>query len=262
MPIRILFIGDIVGKPGRRTFKALIEEVKSSVGADFVIVNVENSADGFGITKKIYDELSPYVDVMSGGNHSWDKDEVLKEIDNMDKLLRPINLSVFAPGRGFIIKNINGVSIMVVNAIGRVFMEPCDNPFLILDEVAERYANIKIKIVDFHAEATSEKEALGWHLDGKFSAILGTHTHVQTADERVLPKGTAYITDVGMTGCHDGVLGFGYKEAVDRFLTGIKKRLKVCKTNLRLNGCVVEVDEESGRALSIKRINLPYESKT
>ncbi len=257
MPIRMLFVGDIVGKPGRKTFKGLIDSIKRKYEVDFVVANVENAADGFGITKKIYNELEPYVDVMTTGNHTWDKDEIINEFMNLNKLVRPINLSPLAPGRGFVVLRVNGIDMLVVNVIGRIFMNPAENPFFALDELFSLYPTIRVRIVDFHAEATSEKQALGWYLDGRVSAILGTHTHVQTADERILPNGTAYISDVGMTGCHDGVLGFGYSEALERFLKGIPKRLKVCKGNLKLDACVVDIDPNNGKALNITRISEP-----
>lgn len=257
-PIRVLFVGDIVGKPGRRIFKELVNVLSERYDVDLTIANVENAADGFGITKKIYNELDPYVDIMTGGNHTWDKEEIIDDILNLSKLLRPINLSPLAPGRGFAVLNVNGVDVLVANAIGRIFMNPSDNPFFALEELLSIFPSVKVKIVDFHAEATSEKQAFGWYFDGQVSAILGSHTHVQTADERILPEGTAYISDVGMTGCHDGVLGFGYQEALDRFLKSIPKRLKACKTNLRLDACVVEIDPKSGKAEDIIRISEPY----
>jgi len=255
MPIRMLFVGDIVGKPGRKIFKGLVDSIKRKYNVDFVVTNVENAAEGFGITKKIYNELEPYADVMTTGNHTWDKDEIVNEFMNLNKLIRPINLSPLAPGRGFTVLNVNGVNVLVVNAIGRIFMNPSENPFFALDELFSLYPTIKVRIVDFHAEATSEKQALGWYLDGRVSAVLGTHTHVQTADERILPNGTAYISDVGMTGCHDGVLGFGYGEALERFLKGIPKRLKVCKSNLKLDACIVDIDPKSGRSINITRLS-------
>ncbi|WP_026939482.1 TIGR00282 family metallophosphoesterase [Hippea alviniae] len=255
--MRILFVGDIVGKPGRNTFKSLIDELKREYEPDVVIANVENAADGFGITKKIYDDLSKYVDVLTTGNHVWDKEEIFSWIDDAEKILRPVNMPSEAPGCGFRLLNVKGVDVMVINAIGRIFMNPVDSPFAVLGELIDRYKDVKIKFVDFHAEATSEKQAIGWFLDGKVSAIVGTHTHVQTADERILPKGTAYISDTGMTGCHDGVLGFGYEEALERFIKAIPKRLKVCKTNLKLDGVVIDIDE-NGRASGIKRISKSF----
>ncbi len=258
MQISMLFIGDIVGKYGRKAFKALIEQTKASVGADFVVVNGENAADGFGITPKIYREIEKYADVITMGNHTWDRDDILPEIDNMVKLIRPINFCCNVPGVGFKVVDIKGAKVLVANAIGRIFMNPSENPFFRLKMLAEEFNDIKIKIVDFHAEATSEKEALGWYLDGVYSAVIGTHTHVQTADERILPKGCAYISDAGMTGCHDGVLGFSYEEPVERFLTGLNNRLKVCKTNLKMQGVVVRFDVQTGKATEIFRVSVDF----
>ncbi len=258
MPIRLLFVGDIVGKSGRRTFKELVSNLTRKFETDLVVVNVENAADGFGITKKIYNELEPFLDLMTTGNHVWDKDEIVEEVSHLNKLIRPANLSPLAPGRGFSVLNVKGVDILITNIIGRIFMNPAESPFFVLEELLSIFPDIKIRIVDFHAEATSEKQAFGWYFDGKVSAILGTHTHVQTADERILPNGTAYISDVGMTGCHDGVLGFSFNEPLERFLKGVPKRLKVCKSNLKLDGCIVDIDPDSGRALKIIRISEPF----
>ena len=258
MQIRILFVGDIVGKPGRNTFKSLIDDLKREYEPDVVIANAENAADGFGITKKIYDDLSKYADVLTMGNHVWDKEEIFSWIDDVDKIIRPVNLPVGSAGCGFKILTVKGMDVMVINAIGRVFMNPVDSPFSVLDELIDRYSNVSIKFIDFHAEATSEKQAIGWFLDGKVSAIVGTHTHVQTADERILPKGTAYISDAGMTGCHDGILGFKYEEALERFIKAVPKRLKVCKTNLKLDGVIIDIDD-SGKALKIQRISKSFE---
>ncbi len=255
--VNILFIGDVVGRYGRRILRNEIDSIKREFDIDFTVINAENAADGFGINKKVYDDIEKCGDVLTLGNHTWDKKEFLKDVDSMPKIIRPINFSKKAPGLGYRIVPINGFEIAVINAIGRVFMMPVDNPFYEVEELLEDEIpdDIKIKIVDFHAEATSEKQAFGWYFDGRVSAVLGTHTHVQTADERVLPNGTAYITDVGMTGCHDGVLGFNKDEALSRFLTYIPKRLKVCKSNLRINGCIITVNSKSGKALNIQRIN-------
>ncbi len=254
--LNILFIGDIVGRYGRRAVKARIDSIKSKYNIDFTIINAENAADGFGINKKVYKELEPYADAITLGNHTWDKSDVISEIESMTKVIRPINYSVKSPGAGFRVFGINGIEIAVINAVGRIFMVPVDNPFYAVDDLlnSKELSNVEVKIVDFHAEATSEKQAFGWYFDGRVSAIVGTHTHVQTADERILPKGSAYITDIGMTGCHDGVLGFEKNLALERFLTYIPQRLKVCKKNIQINGCLIEVDEKTGEALSIKRI--------
>ncbi len=254
--LNILFIGDVVGRYGRRAVKSHIDSIKSEYDIDFTIINAENAADGFGINKKVYVELEPCADALTLGNHTWDKSEILSDIESMNKLIRPINYSDKSPGVGFRVFGLNGVEIAVINAVGRIFMIPVDNPFYAVEDLlnSQELKNVEIKIVDFHAEATSEKQAFGWYFDNKVSAVIGTHTHVQTADERILPGGCAYITDVGMTGCHDGVLGFEKQQALERFLTYIPQRLKVCKKNIQINGCVIEVDSKTGKALSIKRI--------
>ncbi len=255
--VRVLFIGDIVGRWGRRAFKQEVDALKREYGIDFTIVNVENAAEGFGITKKVYDELQGFAEAFTLGNHTWDKSDLIKEIDNAGKLIRPVNYSSKLPGVGWRVFRLNGIEIAVINAIGRIFMTPVDNPFCVVDELLTTQAleEAEIKIVDFHAEATSEKQAFAWFMDGRVSAVVGTHTHVQTADERILPGGTAYITDVGMTGCHDGVLGFEKKEAIEKFVYYYPHRLKVCKTNIQINGCIIEIDSSTGKAVSIERIN-------
>ncbi len=254
--INILFIGDVVGRYGRRAVKSHIDSIKSEFNIDFTIINAENAADGFGINKKVYNELEPCADAITLGNHTWDKSEILKDIEAMTKVIRPINYSDKSPGVGYRVFKINGIEIAVINAVGRIFMMPVDNPFYAVDDLlnSNKIRDVEIKIVDFHAEATSEKQAFGWYFDGKLSAIIGTHTHIQTSDERILPQGSAYITDVGMTGCHDGVLGFEKRQALERFLTYIPQRLKVCKENIQIKGCVMEIDTKSGKALSIKRV--------
>ncbi len=259
--IRVLFVGDIVGRWARHAIKAHIDSLKSEFNVDFTIMNVENAAEGFGITKKVYDELEPYAEAFTLGNHTWDKADLIKHINETTKLIRPVNFSQNAPGVGWRIFKLNGIEITVINAIGRIFMVPVDNPFCVVDELLElkEVKNTEIKIIDFHAEATSEKQAFGWHMDGKVSAVIGTHTHVQTADERILPGGCAYITDVGMTGCQDGVLGFEKKEAIERLVNYIPHRLKVCKSNIQINACLIEIDSSTGKALSIQRISRTVE---
>ncbi len=255
--IRVLFVGDIVGRWGRKAVKTHIDAIKNRFDIDFTIMNVENAAEGFGITMKVYEELEGFAEALTLGNHTWDKSDIIKHMQEASKLIRPVNFSQRAPGCGWRIFRLNGIEIAVINAIGRIFMTPVDNPFSTVDEVLElaQVKQAEVKIVDFHAEATSEKQAFGWYMDGRVSAVVGTHTHVQTVDERILPGGTAYITDAGMTGCHDGVLGFQKEEAIERFVNYIPHRLKVCKTNIRINGCVIEIDASSGKAVSIERIN-------
>src|SRR3954463_1644760 len=218
--MRILFIGDIVGRPGRQLVKTGLQPLISRHDIDLVIANAENSAAGFGITREIGDELLDLgVDVMTSGNHIWDKREALDYIGAEPRLLRPANSPPGAPGNGsYVARSRDGVSVGVVNVMGRVFMLGIDDPFaIVLREVEAVKQRARIVFVDFHAEATSEKIAMGWHLDGKVTAMVGTHTHVQTADERVLPKGTAYLTDVGMTGPHDSIIGVEIEPALNRF---------------------------------------------
>jgi metallophosphoesterase (TIGR00282 family) len=256
---RLLFIGDIVGKPGRELVRRGLGALVAHHRADFVIANGENAAAGFGITPDLADELFSYgIHVLTGGNHSWDKKEILPYIADHPRLLRPANFPAGAPGRGRVIATAaNGVPIGVVNVMGRVFMTALDDPFhVVLDEIDAVRAEAPIVFVDFHAEATSEKVAMGWHLDGRATVVVGTHTHVATADERVLPLGTAYITDVGMTGPHDSVIGVDRRAILQRFLTGLPQRFETASENPRLNGVVVEADETTGRALSIVRLSV------
>jgi metallophosphoesterase (TIGR00282 family) len=257
--IRLLFIGDIVGRPGRELVRRGLVSLVTHHDVDLVIANVENAAAGFGVTPEIADELLQCgVDVMTGGNHSWDKKEILPYFDEQPRLLRPANFPTGAPGRGvYVARARGGRPVAVINGMGRVFMTPIDDPFRVLDaEIEAVRQEARVIFVDFHAEATSEKVAMGWHLDGRVTAVVGTHTHVQTADERVLPGGTAYITDVGMTGPHDSVIGVERSAILARFLTGRPQRFETATENPRLNGVVVTADESTGRALSIDRISV------
>jgi len=255
----LLFIGDIVGRPGRELVRRAVPALVNRHGIDLVIANVENSAAGFGVTPDIADDFMSWgVHVMTGGNHTWDKKEILPYFAEQPCLLRPANMPAGTPGRGtFVARATNGVPVAVINAMGRVFMTAIDDPFrVIVDEMTAVKDRAKIVFVDFHAEATSEKVAMGWHLDGRATAVVGTHTHVQTADERVLPQGTAYITDVGMTGPHDSVIGVERNAIIQRFLTGLPQRFETATENPRLNGVLVKADEQTGRAHSIERLNL------
>jgi metallophosphoesterase (TIGR00282 family) len=257
--MHLLFIGDIVGKPGRDLVRRAVPALVRAYDVDLVVANVENAAGGFGITRETGDEIASHgVDVMTSGNHIWDKKEALTYIGSEPRLLRPINYAAGAPGRGLVIvTTAAAVRVAVINAMGRVHMPLVDDPFAALTRaVAEARRETPVVLVDFHAEATSEKTALGWHLDGQVTAIVGTHTHVQTADERVLPGGTAYITDVGMTGPHDSVIGVETDAALSRFLTGLPSRFETATANPRLNAVVVEADERTGRARRITRLNL------
>ena len=257
--MKILFIGDIFAKPGREIARRAIPALVDRHAIDFVIANVENAAAGFGITGDLADALLGYgVDVMTSGNHIWDKKEVLDYIPRQPKLLRPANFPAAVPGRGaYLGRTRTGEPVGVVNVMGRVFMTPLDDPFATAArEIEALRARTKIVIVDFHAEATSEKVAMGWHLDGRATAVLGTHTHVQTADDRVLPKGTAYMTDVGMTGPHDSIIGVVVEPALTRFLTGMPAKFEAAAGVARLNAVIITADAATGRATHIERLNL------
>ncbi len=256
--MNILFVGDIVGKPGRelvrKGLRALIEEHE----VDLVIANAENSANGFGITKEIGDTLLEWgVDVMTSGNHIWDKKEAIEYIATEPRLLRPANYPAGVPGRGsYVAQTGDGRAIGVINVMGRVFMLNIDDPFAVVQrEIDAIRHRTRLIIVDFHAEATSEKIAMGWHLDGKVTAVFGTHTHVQTADERILPNGTAYLTDAGMTGPHDGIIGMEREPSLGRFLNAMPSRFEPATGNPRLNGVVVSADDRTGRASAVRRIS-------
>jgi 2',3'-cyclic-nucleotide 2'-phosphodiesterase len=256
--VNILFIGDIVGRPGRDLVRQGLAALVEHHAIDLVVANVENAAAGFGITREIGEQLlDAGIDVMTSGNHIWDKREALDYIGIEPRLLRPANYPAGAPGNGrYLARSRGDISVGVVNVMGRVFMLNIDDPFaVVLREIEALAARTRIVFVDFHAEATSEKLAMGWHLDGKVTAVVGTHTHVQTADERILPKGTAYLTDVGMTGPHDSIIGVEIEPALGRFLTGLPSKFETATANPRLNAVVVEADEETGRALDIERLS-------
>ncbi len=253
---RILFIGDIMGRTGRRAARAGLTALRAEGAFDLVVANAENAAGGFGITEKITRELFTLgVDVLTGGNHSFDKKEALPLLATEARLLRPDNLPPGVPGSGVWIGQArDGARVGVVNLMGRVFMQGTDDPFRAADQVLEDLADrTDLVLFDFHAEATSEKIAFGWHLDGRAAAVLGTHTHVQTADARVLPGGTAYITDVGMTGPHDSVIGVRREDAMTRFLLGLPARFQVATGDPVFSAVSLELDAGTGRALSITR---------
>src|SRR5258708_18463207 len=247
--IRLLFIGDIVGKPGREMVRRGLAGIVDFHRIDLVIANAENAAAGFGITREIGDQLLDWgVDVMTSGNHIWDKKEALDYMGPERRLLRPANYPAGAPGKGtYLARTDDGRTVGVVNVMGRVFMLNIDDPFQVaLREIEALKLRTRIVFVDFHAEATSEKIAMGWHLDGKATAVVGTDTHVQTADERILPKGTAYLTDVGMTGPHDSVIGVEIQPALGRFLNALPARFETATDNPRLNALTVEAEDETG----------------
>ncbi len=256
--MRILFIGDIVGRPGRELIRKGLRGLVEHYSVDFVIANAENSAAGFGITKDIGDTILEWgVDVMTSGNHVWDKREAIDYIASEPRLLRPANYPAGVPGRGsYVAQSGDGRAVGVINAMGRVFMLNIDDPFaVVLREIEAIRHRTRVIIVDFHAEATSEKIAMGWHLDGKVTLVVGTHTHVQTADEQILPKGTAYLTDAGMTGPHDSIIGMEKEPSLARFLTAMPSKFEPATGNPRLNGVMVDADEKTGRAAGITRIS-------
>jgi metallophosphoesterase (TIGR00282 family) len=262
--MRILFIGDIVGKPGRRAVHEMLPELISGYRIDFVIANGENAAAGFGITREIVEDLfEGRIDVLTMGNHVWDKKEILDFIADYESLLRPANYPASVPGRGSVVMpSLRGYHVGVVNLMGRVFMHPLECPFRTAEREIEKIRKrTKIILVDMHAEATSEKIALGWFLDGKVTAVVGTHTHVQTADERILPGGTAYITDVGMTGPFDSVIGTRKEIVLERFLKQIPNKFDVAKGDVRLQAVVIEVDEKSGTALGVERLSVSLDQQ-
>jgi metallophosphoesterase (TIGR00282 family) len=255
--MRILFIGDIFGRSGRELVRVGLPRLVERFEIDFVIANAENAAAGFGITREVGDKIAGYgVDVMTTGNHVWDKKEALDYIATEPRLLRPANYPAGVPGRGSILaRTADGRAVGVVNLMGRVFMNPLDDPFAgALREIESFQGRTRVIVVDFHAEATSEKIAMGWHLDGKVSAVIGTHTHVQTADARILPGGTAYLTDAGMTGPHESIIGSQREPALARFLTGLPSRFEPATGDPRLHGVLLTVDEGTGHATAIERL--------
>jgi 2',3'-cyclic-nucleotide 2'-phosphodiesterase len=263
--MRILFIGDIVGRPGRQLVRLGLDAIVSRHEIDFVVANGENAAAGFGITREIGDELLELgIDVLTSGNHIWDKKEALDYIGTEPRLLRPANYPAGVPGNGsYVARARNGQTVGVINVMGRVFMLNIDDPFaVVLREIETMRQRTRLILVDFHAEATSEKAAMGWHLDGKVTAVLGTHTHVPTADERILPKGTAFLTDAGMTGPHDSIIGVEVEPALGRFLTGLPARFETASANPRLNAVVVDADEATGKATDIERLSYSQDELT
>ena len=261
--MRILFIGDIVGKPGREVVKNILPRVITEENIQFVVANCENAAGGFGLTPRISHEVfSVGVDVITMGNHVWARKEI-SEIIEEENILRPANFPPEVPGKGWtIIQAGNGIKIGIINLMGRVYMSTLECPFRTADAIIEEISKqTKIIVVDMHAEITSEKVAMGWYLDGKVSAVIGTHTHVPTADERVLPQGTAYITDIGMTGPLDSVIGIKKEIILKKYLTQMPMRFEVANDDLVFAGAVMEIEEKTGKAKSIKRIARPFEGR-
>jgi metallophosphoesterase (TIGR00282 family) len=257
--MKILMIGDVVGRAGRQVIADRLPELKEKLEISFVVANIENAAAGFGITADCGKELlSAGVDVMTSGNHIYDKKEGIGYIESEMRLIRPANYAPGAPGRGMWLQRTSmGVGIAVINVQGRVFMPPSDCPFRTVDCVLNEIGNrASIILVDHHAEATSEKMAMGRYLDGRVTAVVGTHTHVQTADEQLLPGGTAYVTDLGMTGPHSGIIGMDQESVLSRFLRGMPTRFDQASSDTKLNGLIIDADDETGRASGVERISI------
>lgn len=255
--MKFVVIGDVVGNVGEDTMNKFL--AKRAKNYDFVIVNAENIDKGFGIVPNIAKNMiSNGVDVITLGNHSFDKKDIYEYLEKENRIIRPYNFSKNSPGRGYTIIEKNNKKIAVINLQGKVYMNTQHCPFSSIDELLPQI-KADIIIVDFHAEVTSEKMAMGWNLANKVSLLYGTHTHIQTADERILLNHTAYITDIGMTGGHDGVIGMNKKEIVKKFKDGMPTRFSICETGKRLNGIEVNINEHTGKAISIKRINLAYD---
>ena len=256
--MKVLFIADIMGQSGREAVARVLPELRTKEQVDLVIANGENAAHGMGLTPSIARDLFHLgIDVLTMGNHTWDKKEILDIIDD-EPIVRPANYAPGVPGRGAILATTaTGVKVGILNLIGRVFMPPNDCPFRSADKVIEQLKKeTPVIIVDIHAEATSEKVAMGWHLDGRVSAVIGTHTHIQTADDRILPEGTAYLTDVGMTGPFDSVIGIKKEIILQRFLMQMPIRFEVSDKDIWFNGVLIEIDEKSGKASQIQRLQI------
>ena len=253
---KILFVADVVGHPGRDAVKAILPGLKQEVEPDLTVVNGENAAGGFGLTAKIAAELKSHgADVITSGNHVFAQKEFVGELPDLEGVLRPANYPPSAPGQGSCVVEVAGKRALVMNLIGRIFLESLDDPFRAADAILAANPDIRIVFCDIHAEATSEKTAMGWYLDGRASAVVGTHTHIPTADARILPRGTAYVTDVGMVGPRDGCIGMDKDIVLQRFLTGVPNRFAVASGPVTFNSVLVNIDGSSGRATSIQRID-------
>lgn len=259
--MKVLMIGDVVAKPGRLAVLERIQDLREQHAIDLAIMNAENLAGGFSVTPSLCEQLfASGIDVMTSGNHIFDKKEAIPYIGKQPRLLRPANYPPNTPGSGIWTGVINGTKVAVMNLMGRVFMPPSDDPFRVVDQLLADLSNdTKVRIVDMHAEATSEKVAMGWYLDGRVSAVLGTHTHVQTADERVFPNGTGYLTDLGMTGSYSGVIGMDKNDVIARFTSAMGRRAEHSTGAVRICGAVLDIDEETGRAREIVRLNLAHD---
>jgi 2',3'-cyclic-nucleotide 2'-phosphodiesterase len=260
--MRILILGDVMGRPARRAVRDIVPGLVKKEEIDLVVANAENAAGGMGVDIKSAKELlAAGVEVMTSGNHIWKKKEIYSFLDDQDSLIRPANFPAGAPGRGWCLWQRNGSRALIINLQGRVFMpNHVEDPFRCVDEILkERGGQSRVVIVDMHAEATSEKYAMGWYLDGRASIVYGTHTHVQTADERIFPGGTAYITDLGMCGPLDSVIGMERESVIRGFMTQLPRQFEVAQDNVVLQGVIADVDEESGKASAIRRLRIPWE---
>ncbi len=253
---RILFVADVVGQPGREAVKAILPRLKEEVRADLTILNGENAAGGFGLTAKLVSELrSCGADVITTGNHVFAQKEFAGELPKLDRVLRPANYPPSAPGQGWCLVEAGGRQVLVMNLIGRIFLDPLDDPFRTADAILAAHPEAKVVFCDMHAEATSEKTAMGWYLDGRASAVVGTHTHIPTADARVLRGGTAYVTDVGMVGPRDSCIGMDKQVVIQRFLSGVPNRFVVASGPVTFNSVLVTINHSTGRATTIQRID-------
>ncbi|MEK7774737.1 MAG: TIGR00282 family metallophosphoesterase [Candidatus Zixiibacteriota bacterium] len=259
--ITIMFVADICGKVGRQAAAHLIKPLREKHGVTYVIANIENAAGGFGVTPEMSRKAFSYgIDIQTSGNHIWDRMEIQRYLDTDVKLLRPANYPMGTPGRGVYVDEVNGLKIGVLNLMGRTYMKEIDCPFQVADqEVAYLRGHTNIIFIDFHAEATSEKQAMLYYLDGKVSAIVGTHTHVQTADEMVSKAGTAYLSDAGMTGPHDSIIGMQKQPSLERFLTGMPRRMTTASDDIKMSGALVRIDTETGKALGIERFRVDFD---
>ncbi len=258
--MKILFVADIFGRPGRRIVAQFVPQLKKHYEIDVCIGNCENIAGGLGVTPKTAKEIfSSGIDILTSGNHLWDRKEIIDYLAKEKRILKPANYPPGVPGNDYYIQQVpSGRKLAILNLQGRTFIQNIDCPFRIADKFIKLLANeTNLIFVDFHGEATAEKMAFAWYVDGRVSAVVGTHTHIQTADERVLPKGTAYITDAGMTGPHNSVIGIKIKNAVERFIKQTPNKFEVAKKNLILNGVIIEINEENGKAISIERLQIP-----
>ena len=257
--MKVLMVGDVYGESGRAAIQKLVPRLREQHGLDLIVVNVENAAGGFGITPPMVKTfLEQGVDVMTTGNHVWDKKEIIPHIVKENLLLRPANFPEGTPGVGYVTVKAGAYRVSVINLMGRIFMSPIDCPFRKADEVLAIVGKeTPIILVDMHAEATSESLAMGWYLNGRVTAVVGTHRHVQTADERVLPGGTAYITDLGMTGPTDGVIGVDRDQIIQRFMSQMPIRFETAKGPAALHGALITLDPETGRATDIQRLRVP-----